>query len=163
MIMTAQNLLLALHNTHSPNTVKLFANTVVNFPFLCKNVIFSKITSSAASMGIPDAQKLILASNKHGSLFFFAEISDIVDSLHPDKIYLLVPRRFSQNVVSFKQITHELKESKVLVVVGGSSSGLTRKELDLGECISLEESITDLNPVSLTAIFLYGLSQLSSE
>ena len=60
--MSSQNLLLALHNTHSPNTVKLFANTVVNFPFLCKNVIFSKITSSAASMVIPDAHNIILGS-----------------------------------------------------------------------------------------------------
>jgi SpoU rRNA methylase family enzyme len=161
--MSSQNLLIALHNTHSPNTVKLFANSVVNFPHLCKNLIFSKITSSAASMGIPDAQKIILRSENPGSLFFFSDIQDIIDALVPDKIYLLVPKRFGKRIVPFSDIIQEIKEQKILVIVGGSPSGLTRKELDLGDCIYLEESTTDLNPVASTAIFLYGLSQRSSE
>ncbi|MHA1993231.1 MAG: RecB-family nuclease [Candidatus Hodarchaeales archaeon] len=161
--MSNQNLLFALHNTNSPNTVKLFANTVVNFPFLCKNIIFSKITASAASMGIPDAQKIILGSEKQGSLFFFADINDIIDSLNPDKIYLLVPRRFGQTVVPFFQISQEIKKIKALIIVGGSSSGLTRKELDMGECIYLEHETPELNPIALTAIFLYGLLQTRSE
>ncbi len=161
--MSTQNLLITLHNTHSSNTVKLFANTVVNFPHLCKNLIFSKITSSAASMGIPDAQKIILGSENPGSLFFFSDIQDIIEALNPDKIYLLAPKRFGQKLVLFSDIIQEIKEQKVLVVVGGSPSGLTRKELDLGECIFLEESIKDLNPVASTAIFLYGLSKQISE
>ena len=161
--MSSQNLLLALHNTHSPNTVKLFANTVVNFPFLCKNVIFSKITSSAASMGIPDAQKIILGSEHRGSLFFFADVQDIIDSLKPDKIYLLVPRRYGQSIVLFLQISQVIEKLIVLIVVGGSFSGLTRKELDIDQCIYLEKKIADLNPIAMTAIFLYGLTQQSMD
>jgi len=159
--MSNQNLLFALHNTHSPNMVKLFANTVVNFPSLCKNVVFSKITASAASMGIPDAQKIILGSETRGSLLFFADLDDIIEALKPDKIYLLVPRRFGQSVIPFLQIAHEIKQQKVLVVVGGSASGLTRKELDKGECIYLKDEIPELNPIALTAIFLFGLSERS--
>ncbi len=55
------------------------------------------------------------------------------------------------------QISQELRKLKVLIVIGGSSPGLTRKELDLGECVSIEGINQSLNPIALTSIFLYGL------
>ena len=160
--MINQNLLLALHNVHSSSIVKLFAETVIGFPSVCKNVIFSKVTASAASIGIPDAQKTVLSSGK-GSLYFFADIQDIYELLKPDKTYLLVPRHYGKVPIPFSQISQELKDQKVLVIVGGSSPGLTRKELDMGECIYVDQTTTKLNPVTLTSIFLYGLSQCRLE
>ena len=159
--MNNNNLFLALHNSHSRNSVKLFADTVMNFSSLCKNVIFSKISASAASIGIPDAQKTIL--NHGGSLFFFSEVTDIIDTLQPHKIYLLVPRKFGKEAIPFERIYHEVQKEKILVILGGSSPGLTRKELDMGECIFLEEVTSNLNPVSLTSIFLYGLSKIGND
>lgn len=161
--MTNHNLLLTLHNTHSSSIVKLFAETVMGFSSVCKNVIFSKVTASAASMGIPDAQKTVLAPGIQGSLYFFSDIKDIIELLQPHKIYLLVPRQYGKIPIPFDRISHELKDQKVLVIVGGSSPGLTRKELDMGECIYIDQTTTKLNPIALTSIFLYGLSQNRSE
>ena len=160
-LMKSNNLFLALHNTHSRNTVKLFADTVMNFPSFCKNVVFSKISASAASIGIPDAQKTILS--KGGSLFFFSEVTDIIETLQPHKVYLLVPRKFGKEVIPFERIYQESQNKKILVILGGSSPGLTRKELDMGECIFLDEISSNLNPVSLASIFLYGLSQINND
>jgi SpoU rRNA methylase family enzyme len=161
--MIAQNLLLTLHNTHSPKTVKSFAETVTSFPALCKNIIFSKISSSAASMGIPDAQKIVLGSGSEGNLLFFSDISDIIETLKPEMIYLLVSKRYGKNPVDFQQIFQEITAKKTLVIVGGARPGLTRKELDLGDSIFINETPALINPVALTAIFLYGLTQSGSD
>ncbi len=52
------NLLIMLQNSHNRSTIKLFADTCINFG--CINVIFSKITTSAASIGTPESQKAII-------------------------------------------------------------------------------------------------------
>lgn len=161
--MNHQNLLLTLHNTHSPTIVKFFADTIVNFPSVCKNVIFSKITAAAASTGIPDAQKTVLSSNISGNLYFFSDLNDIIETLNPQKIYLLTQQRFAKNKLDFVQLSHDLRKEKVLVVIGGSSPGLTRKELDLGDCVFIEGVERALNPIALTSILLYGLFSQGSD
>ena len=155
--MNNKNLFLTLHNTHSPTIVKFFADTIVNFPSVCKNIIFSKITAAAASTGIPDAQKTVLSSNINGNLYFFSDLNDIIETLIPQKIYLLTPHRFAKKKLDFIQLSQDLRKEKVLVVIGGSSPGLTRKELDLGDCVFIEGVLKALNPIALTSILLYGL------
>ncbi|UCG00599.1 MAG: hypothetical protein JSW11_13380 [Candidatus Heimdallarchaeota archaeon] len=154
--MISKNLMMAFHNSHSRKAVKYFADTCIGLG--CKNVIFSKITASAASIGIPDAQKAIL--NARGNLLFFSDVKSILEVLHPHKIYLLVSRKYGESSIPFKEIISELKVGKVLVVVGGTSPGLTRKELDLGKCIFVDEVETDVNPIALTALFLGGLTRV---
>ncbi|MFX1285471.1 MAG: RecB-family nuclease [Promethearchaeota archaeon] len=154
--MISKNLLMAFHNSHSRKAVKFFADTCVGLS--CQNVIFSKITASAASIGIPDAQKSVL--NAGGNLLFFSDVEDILETLNPSKIYLLVSRKYGEKPIPFNEIVTDLKVGKVLVVVGGTSPGLTRKELDLGQCIFSDEVILDINPIALTALFLYGLSKV---
>ncbi len=144
---------MTLHNSHNRKTVKFFADTCTGFG--CKNIIFSKITASAASMGIPEAQKSILKSG--GNMLFFSDITDILETLSPDKIYLLVARKFGKRAIPFSQISNEIKNEKVLIVVGGTSPGLTRKELDLGECVFADEIENDINPIALTTLFLAGI------
>ena len=161
--MTTNNLLLALHNTHSSSIVKLFAETIMGFPSVCKNVIFSKVTASAASIGIPDAQKTVLSKAHQGSLYFFSDLSDTIEIFKPDIIYLLVSQQFGKNPIPFERINNELKDQKILVIVGGSSPGLTRKELDMGECIYVDRTTSRLNPITLTSVFLFGLLQYRSE
>ncbi|MFX0124031.1 MAG: RecB-family nuclease, partial [Candidatus Hodarchaeota archaeon] len=140
--MISKNLMMAFHNSHSRKAVKLFADTCIGLS--CKNVIFSKITASAASIGIPDAQKTIL--NAGGSLLFFSDIENILETLRPNKLYLLVSRRYGETSIPYKEIITNLNDGMVLVVVGGTSPGLTRKELDLGKCIFANEVESDINP-----------------
>ena len=52
---------------------------------------------------------------------------------------------------------------KVLVILGGTSPGLTRKELDLGKCIFSDVVKLDVNSIALTAIFLSGLIKTIKE
>ncbi|MFX0013663.1 MAG: RecB-family nuclease [Promethearchaeota archaeon] len=154
--MISKNLLMAFHNSHSRKAVKYFADTCIGLS--CRNVIFSKITSSAASIGIPDAQKSVLKAG--GNLLFFSDITDIQEALEPSKSYLLVSRKYGRKSIPYNEIVTELKLGKVLVIVGGTSPGLTRRELDLGECIFADEVISDINPIALTALFLTGLSKV---
>jgi SpoU rRNA methylase family enzyme len=133
--------------------VRLFADTCTGFGI--KNIIFSKITASAASMGIPEAQKSILKSG--GNMLFFSDIIDILETFSPNKIYLLVARKYGKRAIPFSQISEEMKNEKVLIVVGGTSPGLTRKELDLGECIFANEILHEINPIALTTLFLTGI------
>ena len=156
--MILENLFMTLHNSHSRKTVKFFADTCTGFG--CKNITFSKITASAASMGIPEAQKSILKSG--GNMLFFSDITDILETLSPEKIYLLVARKYGKRAIPFSRILEELGNNKVLVVVGGTSPGLTRKELDLGECVYADEIISEINPIALTAIFLTGIIRLQT-
>ena len=144
---------MVLHNSHSRKAVKFFADTCIGLG--CQNVVYSKITTSAASIGIPEAQKAIL--NSGGNMLFFSDIKDILETLLPFKIYLLVSRKYGKKPIPFTQIIEEIKKEKVLVVVGGTSPGLTRKELDLGECVFSEEPLYEVNPIAQTALFLSGL------
>ena len=153
--MISSNLFMAFHNSHSRKAVKFFADTCVSLS--CKNVIFSKITASAASIGIPNAQKSVLSMG--GNLLFFSGVEDILEALNPHRIYLLVSRKYGEKPIPFNEIITDLKAGKVLVVVGGTSPGLTRKELDLGQCVFAEEVSSDINPIALTALFLGGLSK----
>lgn len=150
---------MAFHNSHSRKAVKFFADTCVSLS--CKNVIFSKITASAASIGIPDAQKTIFSAS--GNLLFFSDVENVLEALRPHKIYLLVSRRYGESPIPFNDIITELKVGKVLVVVGGTSPGLTRKELDLGKCIFADEVKTNINPIALTALFLGGLNKFAKD
>ena len=154
--MILKNLLMAFHNSHSHKAVKFFANTCIGL--LCKNVIFSKITASAASIGIPEAQKTVL--NAGGNLLFFSDVKDVLETMKPHKIYLLVSRKYGENPIPYIEIANELKIGKVLAVVGGTSPGLTRKEMDLGQCVFADEVISDINPIALTALFLSALSKI---
>jgi len=154
--MMSKNLMMAFHNSHSRQAVKLFADTCVGLS--CKNIIFSKITASAASIGIPDAQKTIL--NAGGNLLFFSNVEAILEALQPHKIYLLVSRKYGEIPIPYNEIITHLESGKVLVIVGGTSPGLTRKELDLGMCIFADEVISEVNPIALTALFLSGLNKV---
>jgi SpoU rRNA methylase family enzyme len=154
--MISKNLLMVFHNSHNQKAVRLFADTCTGLS--CRNVIFSKITAAAASIGVPDAQKTVLSAG--GNLLFFADIEDILEALKPQRIYLLVSRKYGKNPIPYTQIVNELKTEKVLVVVGGTSPGLTRKELDLGECVFADEVVSEINPIALTALFLCGLSRI---
>ncbi|MFX0171504.1 MAG: RecB-family nuclease [Candidatus Hodarchaeota archaeon] len=151
--MISKNLFMVFHNSHSRKAVKLFADTCIGLS--CKNIVFSKISASAASIGIPDAQKSILSGG--GNLLFFSDVEDIIETLSPHKVFLLVSRKYGKKPIPFSRIAEELKVGKVLIIVGGTSPGLTRKELDLGDCIFVEEVTSRINPIAITALFLSGL------
>ena len=74
-------------------------------------------------------------------MLFFSDMEDILEALKPQKIYLLVSRKYGKKPIPYNKIATELKSNKVLVVVGGTSPGLTRKEMDLGEIMIEEEKI----------------------
>ena len=157
--MVFPNLLMVLHNSHSRSFVRLFADTCIGLQ--CKTVVFSKITASAASIGIPEAQRHVLKYD--GNLLFFTDLEDVMDTLHPSAIFLVVDRKYAKEPVSFEDIHTAINTGKVLVIIGGSSPGLTRKELDLGRCVFLRDVLYELNPIAQTALFLGGLLAFHSE
>lgn len=158
-MMLSNNVIMVFHNSHSRRAVKFFADTCIGLS--CKNIVFSKISASAASIGIPDAQKTVLSAG--GNLLFFSDLQDVIETLAPYKIYLLVSRKYGKQSIPYTQIINDLNKGKILIVVGGTSPGLTRKELDLGESIFIDEVQSEINPIAMTALFLGGLVRISQE
>ncbi|MHA1213876.1 MAG: RecB-family nuclease [Candidatus Hodarchaeales archaeon] len=157
--MTFENLLMTLHNSHSRNMVKLFADTCIGLG--CKNVIYSKITAAAASIGIPEAQKYVL--NNKGNLLFFSDIEDIIETLRPNKTFLIVSKKYSQTPISFSELAKLLQKNKILVILGGTSPGLTRKDMDIGESVHIEQIPLEVNPIAQTALFINLLKEKMNE
>ena len=157
--MLSNNLIMVFHNSHSRRAVKFFADTCIGLS--CKNIVFSKISASAASIGIPDAQKTVLSAG--GNLLFFSDLQDVIETLTPYKIYLLVSRKYGKQLIPYNQMIKDLNNGKMLAVVGGTSPGLTRKELDLGDCVFLKEVQSEINPIAMTALFLGGLVRVKQE
>lgn len=158
--MSLQNLFMVFHNSHSRNAVKYFADTCIGLG--CRNIIYSKLSSAAASIGIPEAQKTIFKSG--GNLLFFSDIPDIIEIFNPNLIFFLVPQKFANEPVPYDNIAKELQhDKKILIIIGGTTPGVTRKELDLGKGVFLEEVISDVNPITQTALFLSGIKKAIQE
>ncbi|MEM1509065.1 MAG: RecB-family nuclease [Thermofilaceae archaeon] len=142
-----------LHNAYSPQRLIESARTVYGLNF--KLFIATKASGSAAQVGVPEAQKLAMKMGK--SFAFLPDLPDAIEILKPDKIILVVPKKYAS--VSLIEVLKEAT-GRVMIVFGGSEPGLSKKELELGIPTYIEGVEEDLGPVSLLAIMLYEIKKL---
>ncbi|MHA2273912.1 MAG: RecB-family nuclease [Candidatus Hodarchaeales archaeon] len=143
-------LFVILHNVFSQNIVRNFTSTASALG--CKTVIISRAHGAAAMSGVPEAQKIALKAD--GSLLFFRDLPDAMEILAPDVIYLVISDRFASQQLDFAMMSKQMSEKKVAIVFGGSSPGLTRKELDMGQPVYARKTSGPLNAVAELAIVL---------
>lgn len=145
-----------LHNAYSTQRLIESARTVYGLNF--KLFIVTKASGSAAQVGVPEVQKLAMKMGK--SFAFLPDLPDAIEILKPDKIILIVPKRYAST-----SLVEVLKEAtgRVMIVFGGSEPGLSKKELELGIPAYIEGVEEDLGPVGFLAIILYEIKRLSMD
>lgn len=149
-------LFVVLHNVHSIQRVKDMAKLAIGYGL--KSLIVSKAEGAAAVSGIPEAQKIMYKEKK--SLLCFPDVSDAIELLRPEEVYVFVPPRFAKDTYNPIEIANKLKEGKkILFVFGGSEPGLSKKEMDLGKTVSLD-IVGDIGPIGVAAVVLYQLKKL---
>ncbi|MDW8003632.1 MAG: RecB-family nuclease [Thermofilaceae archaeon] len=142
-----------LHNVYSQQKVVEVARVVYGLGF--QVFIVTKASGTAAQTGVPEAQKLAIRLNR--TLFYLPDLPDAIEVLKPDKVVLVVPRKYAQ--VELLKVARELS-GKLLIVFGGAEPGLSKKELEMGLAVYPDYVEEDLGTTGLVAVSLYLLRTL---
>ncbi len=146
-----QDIFLALHGPHSRSIVVQFVQTALGYGY--KNIIISKASGSAATAGIPEASKI--AFPQSATLLIVGNISDAINLVDPKHVYLIVSRRYSTEKLDFDSVrSHVGQENKILFVFGGSSPGLSRRDMDLGKACHITWANEEIAPIAYLGIIL---------
>ena len=119
------------------------------------NFIISKAEGSAAQTGVPDANRFALKMGK--TFMVLPDLPDVIELLDVEKPLLVVSPKLTKDKVNFSILNQQVESGKrVVIVISGSNSSFSRKEMDLGQCVSLNSEI-DIGPAGTAAVILYRL------
>ncbi len=142
-----------LHNVHSVSKVIETAQVVYGLGF--ENYVISKAEGSAAQSGVPEANKLALKMKRR--FMVLPGLSDVIEVLGVEKPMMLVSPVLTKNRLALNEASKRMEsEDKIVFVVSGSNSSFSRKEMDMGECTSIEAKV-DIGPAGTIAVVLYSL------
>jgi SpoU rRNA methylase family enzyme len=149
-----KNIYIVLHNVHSASKTVETAQVVYGLGF--PNFVVSKAEGSAAQAGVPDANRLAMKMKKN--FMILPDIKDVLEVLNIEKPLLITSPVLTKERLDLNQFAEQAKSGERLVIMlSGSSSSFSRKEMDLGECRSLDARV-DIGPAGTAAIVLYALS-----
>ncbi len=147
------NVYVILHNVHSASKTIETAQVVYALGF--PNYVVSKAEGSAAQSGVPDANRLAIKMKQN--FMVLPDLKDVLDLFNFDYALLVTSPKLVKEHVDMSQIAQRaLNGEKIAIILSGSNSSFSRKEMDLGDCKSLEAKV-DLGPSGSAAIILYSL------
>jgi len=147
------NVYVVLHNVHAVSKVIDTAQVVYGLGF--KNFVISKPEGTAAQTGVPDANKL--AMKTRSNFMVLPDLSDVIELLGVDRPLLLVSPLLTKTRVNLAALSQRVKSGeRLVIVVSGSNSSFSRKEMDMGECASLDAHF-DIGPAGTVSVTLYAL------
>ena len=147
------NVFIVLHNTHAVSKVIDTAQVVYGLGF--DNFIVSKAEGSAAQTGVPEANKLAMKMNRR--FMVLPSLKDVIELLGIEKPLLITSPVLTKERIDLNSLKSNVSsKDKLVIVVSGSNSSFSRKEMDLGKCTSLDAKI-DIGPSGTIAVILYGL------
>ena len=148
-----KNVYVILHNVHSASKTIETAQVVYGLGF--SNFIVSKAEGSAAQAGVPDANRLAMKMKKN--FMVLPDIKDVLELLAMENPLLITSPVLTKERLDLKQLSERTKSGeRIAIFLSGSSSSFSRKEMDLGECRSLDAQV-DIGPSGTAAIILYAL------
>jgi SpoU rRNA methylase family enzyme len=148
-----KNVYVVLHNVHSASKTIETAQVVYGLGY--PNFVVSKAEGSSAQSGVPDANRLAIRMKQ--SFMVLPDLKDVLESLNIDYALMVTSPRLVKEQVDFSQLIEKMKSgTRIAIILSGSNSSFSRKEMDLGDCISLEAEV-DIGPSGSAAIILYGL------
>jgi SpoU rRNA methylase family enzyme len=149
------NVYVILHNVHSASKTIETAQVVYGLGF--SNFIVSKAEGSAAQAGVPDANRLAMKMKKN--FMVLPDIKDVLELLSIDNPLLITSPRLTKERLDLKELSERTESGeRIALFLSGSSSSFSRREMDLGECRSLEAHV-DIGPSGSAAIILYALTK----
>jgi SpoU rRNA methylase family enzyme len=153
--MSDGKLIVQLHNFSSINLCKEFTKIALGLG--ARDIIFSKAVGTAATTGVPIAQKM--AHSNQANVLYLQEIKDAIELCSPDEIFLFIKNPFAKENFDPVSIAKSYMAGKtVLLVFGGLDPGLTKQELDLGKPVYFGE-MNEIGCLGEIAITLYLLRQ----
>jgi SpoU rRNA methylase family enzyme len=148
-----KNVYVILHNVHSASKTIETAQVVYGLGF--HNFVVSKAEGSSAQSGVPDANRLAIRMNQN--FMVLPDLRDVLEVLNIEYSLFVTSPKLVKERVDSKQLSELIGSGKrIAIVVSGSNSSFSRKEMDLGECRSLEAQV-DIGPSGSAAIILYSL------
>ncbi len=149
-----RNVYPVLHNVSSAQRVREFAQLTLGMN--CPCCVISQAKGAAATTGVPAAVKMLTREGKT-SLLYLENLKDASEILQPSKIILLISKKFAKTKFEPQLVIEEAKTGKVLLVVGGTSPGLTRRELDMGDVSYIVDSKYEIGPIAQMGIALHAI------
>ncbi|MGY5858248.1 MAG: RecB-family nuclease [Candidatus Thorarchaeota archaeon] len=148
-----KNVYVVLHNVHSASKTIETAQVVYGLGF--PNFVVSKAEGSSAQSGVPDANRLAIRMKQN--FMVLPDLRDVLEALNIEHSLFVTSPKLVKKHVDLAQLSEQAKSGKrIAIVVSGSNSSFSRKEMDLGDCKSLEAEV-DIGPSGSVAIILYSL------
>jgi SpoU rRNA methylase family enzyme len=155
---TMKDVYVVLHNVHAVSKVIETAQVVYGLGF--PNFIVSKAEGSAAQTGIPESNRL--AMKMKGSFATLPDLRDVLEMLAVESPIMIVSPVLSKERADISGIGERIREGeRIVIAFTGSNSSFSRKEMDMGECFSLEVKV-DIGPAGSAAILLHGINSALS-
>ena len=148
------NVYVVLHNVHSASKTIETAQVVYGLGF--PNYVVSKAEGSAAQSGVPDANRLALKMKRN--FMVLPDLRDVLEVLSISSPLLVTSPRLVKERIDLTKLQEQIQSGeRIAIILSGSNSSFSRKEMDLGDCKSLEADV-DIGPAGSAAIILYALS-----
>ncbi|MHA2378607.1 MAG: RecB-family nuclease [Candidatus Thorarchaeota archaeon] len=149
-----KNVYVVLHDVHAVSKVIETAQVVYGLGFT--NFIVSKAEGSAAQTGVPEANRL--AMKMKGSFMVLPGLRDVLDVLNVERPLLITSPVLAKERVDIDNLVNRVKSGERLVVTfSGSNKSFSRKEMDMGDCFSLEAKV-DIGSSGSAAVVLHAIS-----
>jgi SpoU rRNA methylase family enzyme len=149
-----KNVYVVLHNVHAVSKVMETAQVVYGLGF--SNFLVSKAEGSAAQTGVPESNRL--AMKMKGSFAVLPDLRDVLEMLAVEKPVMITSPVLVKERVDISGIAKRIREGeRIVIALSGSNSSFSRKEMDMGECFSLEAKV-DIGPAGSAAILLHGIA-----
>jgi SpoU rRNA methylase family enzyme len=147
-----------LHNVHAVSKVMETAQVVYGLGF--PNFIVSKAEGSAAQTGVPESNRL--AMKMKGSFAVLPGLRDVLEMLNVEKPIMITSPVLVKERANAGEMAKRIKDGeRVVIVLSGSNSSFSRKEMDMGECVSLEAKV-DIGPAGSAAVVLHEITGKSA-
>ncbi len=148
-----KNIYVVLHNVHSASKTIDTAQVVYGLGF--SNFVVSKAEGSAAQAGVPDANRL--AMKMKCNFMALPDLKDVLEVLKIEHPLMITSPVLVKERLEFGHLSKILKSGeRVAIILSGSNSSFSRKEMDLGICNSLEARV-DIGPSGTAAVVLHSL------
>ncbi|MHA1769684.1 MAG: RecB-family nuclease [Candidatus Thorarchaeota archaeon] len=148
-----KNVYVVLHNVHSTSKTIETAQVVYGLGFT--NYVVSKAEGSAAQSGVPDANRLAVKMKRN--FMVLPDLDDVLETLQIDNPILITSPKLTKQHLEFSDIKSLISSGKrIALILSGSTSSFSRKEMDKGECKSIRAEV-DIGPAGTAAVILYAL------
>ncbi|MFX0134323.1 MAG: RecB-family nuclease [Candidatus Hodarchaeota archaeon] len=142
-----------LHNIFSSQKIKEMTELILGFGI--ETLIISKAVGSAATVGVPESQKMIFKKGKN--LIFIKDLPDAIELVEPDKIFTFIHKPYAKTEFNVTDVIDSInKDSKVMLIFAGSKPGLSKKELEMGTAVFLDLP-GDIGTIGYAAVVLYEI------